>query len=100
MVNLGIRVFDSYTLQDILGELPLVDQKLQENLESQTSKLIQSLDAKSKSELQEIRTQHMAAKQEMTKFSGAQAMDQSKIEMFHGFLSKYIAEIESRLDQK
>ncbi|MBM3903913.1 MAG: hypothetical protein FJ357_02045 [Thaumarchaeota archaeon] len=97
MVNLGIRVFDSYTLQDILGEAPPADKKLQERLENETSKLMQSLDAKSKSELQEILSQHLRAKQEITKFSGAQAMDQSKIEMFHEFLSKYIDAIESKI---
>jgi DNA-binding MurR/RpiR family transcriptional regulator len=97
MVNLGIRVFENYTLQDILGELPPADKKLEEKLESRTAKLIQSLGTKSKSELQEILLQHIQAKQEMTKFSGAQALDQSKIEMFHEFLSKYIAAIESKI---
>jgi hypothetical protein len=97
MVNLGIRVFESYTIQDILGEMPQADQKLQEKLEKETNTLIQNLDTKSKSELQEILSQHLKAKQEMTKFSGAQAMDQSKIEMFHEFLSKYITAIESKI---
>lgn len=98
MVNLGIRVFEIYTLQDILGETPPADKILQQKLEQQTATLIQNLDGKSKSELQEILSQHLRAKQEMTKFSGAQALDQSKIEMFHEFLSKYIKEIKSRLD--
>lgn len=100
MVNLGIQIFDIYTLQDVLGEIPSVDQKLKENLDKQTTKLIQNLDSKSKPELQEILAHHLKAKQELTKFSGAQAMDQAKIEMFHEFLSKYISEIRSRLDQK
>jgi len=97
MVNLGIRVFDRYVIQDILGESPPADKKLQEILEDEISKLIQNLDAKSNSELQEILSQHLKAKQEMTKFSGAQALDQSKIEMFHEFLSKYITAIESKI---
>ncbi|WP_100182681.1 hypothetical protein [Candidatus Nitrosotenuis aquarius] len=97
MVNLDIRVFENYTIQDILGEMPQADQKLQEKLEKETNTLIQNLDTKSKSELQEILSQHLKAKQEMTKFSGAQAMDQSKIEMFHEFLSKYITAIESKI---
>ena len=97
MVNLGIRVFESYTLQDILGEYPPADKKLQEKLKNQTSTLIQNLGTKSKSELQEILSQHLNAKQEMTRFSGAQALDQSKIEMFHEFLAKYIAAIESKI---
>lgn len=97
MVNLSIRVFESYTLQDILGEIPPADQKLQEKLLQQTTILIQKLDGKSKSELQEILSEHIKAKQEMTKFSGAQALDQTKIEMFHGFMAKYISAIELRL---
>ena len=97
MVNLGIRVFERYTIQDILGEMPQADQMLQEKLEKETNTLIQNLDTKSESELQEILSQHLKAKQEMTKFSGAQAMDQSKIEMFHEFLSKYITAIESKI---
>ncbi|MGQ0606382.1 MAG: hypothetical protein ACT4OD_05470 [Candidatus Nitrosotenuis sp.] len=100
MVNLDIRVFESYTLQDVLGEMPSADQQLQQKLEQQTTKLIQNLDSKSKLELQEILSQHLKAKQEITKFSGAQALDQSKIEMFHEFLSRYIEEIKSRLDHK
>lgn len=100
MVDLGIRIFESYTIQDILGEIPAADSKLQEKLRSQMSGLIQNLNNKPKSELQEILAQHLKAKQELTKFSGAQAMDQAKIEMFHEFLSKYISEIRSRIDQK
>jgi hypothetical protein len=98
MVNLSIRVFENYTLQDVLGEMPPANQQLQQKLEQQTTKLIQNLDNKSKLELQEILSQHLMAKQEMTKFSGAQALDQSKIEMFHEFLAKYIMAIKSRLD--
>ncbi len=98
MVNLSIRVFDSYTLQDILGESPQADQRLREKLENETTSLIHNLQSKSNSELQDILSQHILAKQEITKFSGAQALDQSKIEMFHEFLSKYIAEIEKRIN--
>ncbi|NDF25379.1 MAG: hypothetical protein EB149_05280, partial [Thaumarchaeota archaeon] len=73
--------------------------KLKEDLGKETDILIQNLAKKSKSELQEILTQHVKAKQEMTKFSGAQALNQDKIEMFHSFLAKYIKEIEFRIDQ-
>lgn len=98
MVNLSIRVFDSYTLQDILGESPQADQRLREKLENETTSLIHNLQSKSNSELQDILSQHILAKQEITKFSGAQALDQSKIEMFHEFLSKYIAEIQKKIN--
>ena len=98
MVNLSIRVFDSYTLQDILGESPEADEKLRAKLENETTSLIHNLQSKSNSELQDILSQHILAKQEITKFSGAQALDQSKIEMFHEFLSKYIAEIQKKIN--
>ena len=98
MVNLEIRVFDSYTVQDILGEAPPADSNLRQKLDSQMTLLIQSLNEKPKSELQSILSQHILAKQEITKFSGAMALDQSKLEMFHEFLSKYISEIKSRLE--
>ena len=97
MVNLEIRVFDSYTIQDILGEAPPADSKLRQKLDFQITSLIRSLGAKPKSELESILSQHILAKQEITKFSGAMALDQSKLEMFHEFLSKYISEIQSRL---
>lgn len=97
MVDLRIRVFENYTLQDVLGESPSADSILRQKLESETSSLIKNLDAKSKTELKEILSQHLRAKQEMTKFSGAMALDQSKLEMFHEFLAKYLSEIESRL---
>lgn len=99
MVNLGIQVFEIYTLQDILGEVPLADKKLEEKLGKETDTLIQKLEQKSKSELQEILSQHINAKREMTKFSGAQALNQDKIEMFHSFLAKYISAIEFRIDR-
>ena len=98
MVNLSIRVFDSYTLQDILGESPQADEKLWKKLVNETTNLINDLQSKSDSELQDILSQHILAKQEITKFSGAQALDQSKIEMFHEFLSKYIAEIQKKIN--
>lgn len=98
MVNLEIRVFDSYTVQDILGEEPPADSKLRQKLDSQITSLVQSLDEKPKSELQSILSQHILVKQEITKFSGAMALDQSKLEMFHEFLSKYISAIESQLN--
>lgn len=97
MANLSLRVFDHYTLQDILGEAPPYNSKLEEKLESEITILIKNLDKMSKSDLDETLSQHLRAKQEMTKFSGAMALDQSKIELFHQFLAKYIAAIESRL---
>jgi len=97
MVNLGIKVFENYTLQDVLGEAPPADQKLEERLNQEITALIQNLGQKSEAELQKILSQHLRAKQEMTKFSGAQALDQTKIEMFHRFLAKYISAIESQL---
>ena len=97
MVNLAIRVFDSYTIQDVLGEIPQADAKLRQNLESEVSFLIKKLDGKPKSELQQILSQHHRAKQEITKFSGAMALSQDKLEMFHEFLAKYLSEIESRI---
>ncbi len=97
MVDLSIQVFESYTLQDVLGEAPPANEKLRQNLEFTMSSLIKNLDNKSSPELQKILSQHLRAKQEITKFSGAMALDQSKLEMFHEFLAKYISEIESRL---
>ena len=63
MVNLSIRVFDSYTLQDILGESPEADEKLRAKLENETTSLIHNLQSKSNSELQDILSQHILAKQ-------------------------------------
>lgn len=100
MVNLEMHVFESYTIQDILGEAPPADSNLRQKLDSQITSLIQSLDEKPKSELESILSQHIRAKQEITKFSGAMALDQSKLEMFHEFLSKYISEIQSQINQK
>ena len=97
MVDLSIQIFESYTLQDVLGEIPPANAKLRQNLESNVFSLIKKLDSKPNPELQKILSQHIRAKQEITKFSGAMALDQSKLEMFHEFLSKYISEIQSRL---
>ena len=97
MVDLSIRVFESYTLQDVLGEEPPADSGLRESLESKVSSLITKINDTPKTELEQIHTRHLRAKKEMTKFSGAMALNQDKIEMFHEFLSKYLLAIESKI---
>ena len=99
MVNLALQVFENYTMQDILGEAPQVSKKLEEELDLETKTLIKNLETKTKNDLQSILSHQIKVKQEITKFSGAQAMNQAKIEMFHVFLDKYISQIESRLAQ-
>lgn len=98
MVDLAIRIFESYTLQDVLGEVPPIDSKLRQNLEYEVSSLITRLNDMPKPELEKIMSQHLKAKQEITKFSGAMALNQDKLEMFHEFLSKYISAIKSQLN--
>lgn len=92
-----MKVFENYSLKDVLGEAPSADSNLRQKLGSEISSLIKNLDGKSKSELQQILTNQLKVKQEMTKFSGAMALDQPKIEMFHEFVAKYIKEVESKL---
>ena len=96
---MALQVFENYTMQDILGEAPQVSKKLEEELDLETKKLIKNLETKTKNDLQSILSHQNKVKQEITKFSGAQAMNQAKIEMFHIFLDKYISQIESRLAQ-
>ena len=97
MVDLNLRVFENFTLKEVLGETPQADSTLRQKLENETTSLIQDLDKKSKFELEQILSDQLKVKQEMTKFSGAMALDQPKIEMFHEFVAKYIKEIESKL---
>lgn len=97
MVDLNMKVFENYLLKDVLGETPPADSNLRQKLGSEISSLIKNLDGKSKSELQQILSNQLKVKQEMTKFSGAMALDQPKIEMFHEFIAKYIKEVESKL---
>lgn len=92
-----MKVFENYLLKDVLGETPPADSNLRQKLGSEISSLIKNLDGKSKSELQQILSNQLKVKQEMTKFSGAMALDQPKIEMFHEFIAKYIKEVESKL---
>ena len=96
---MALQVFENYTMQDILGEAPQVSKKLEEELDLETKTLIKNLETKTKNDLQSILSHQNKVKQEITKFSGAQAMNQAKIEMFHVFLDKYISQIESRLAQ-
>jgi hypothetical protein len=98
MVDLAIQIFENYTLQDVLGEAPPADSKLRQSLESEVSSMITKLNDTPKPELEKILSQHLKAKQEMTKFSGAMALNQDKLEMFHEFLSKYISAIKSQLN--
>jgi hypothetical protein len=97
MADMDLQIFDNFTLKEVIGEKPPADSTLRQKLEHEVSSLIKELNKKSKSELQEILSNQFKIKQEMTKFSGAMALDQPKIEMFHEFVAKYIKEIESRL---
>lgn len=99
MADLNMPVFENYTIKEVIGQIPPADSILQEKLEKKTSSLIKNLGNKSKSELQQILSDQLKVKQEITKFSGAMALDQPKIEMFHQFIAKYIKEIETRLQQ-
>ncbi|MBI5697429.1 MAG: hypothetical protein HZC29_02810 [Thaumarchaeota archaeon] len=97
MADLNMSVFENYTIKEVIGETPPADSILREKLEKETSSLIKDLDTKSKPELQKILSDQLKIKQEITKFSGAMALDQPKIEMFHHFIAKYIKEIKTRL---
>ena len=68
MVNLEIKVFENYTMQDILGEAPQVSKKLEEELDLETKKLIKNLETKTKNDLQSILSHQNKVKQEITKF--------------------------------
>ena len=97
MADLNLKVFENFTLKDVLGENPPADSNLRQKLENETASLIKNLEEKSRLDLEQILSDQLKVKQEMTKFSGAMALDQPKIEMFHEFVAKYIAQIESRL---
>lgn len=98
MADLNMSVFENYTIKEVIGQTPPADSILRENLEKETSSLIKDLATKSKPELQKILSDQLKVKQEITKFSGAMALDQPKIEMFHHFIAKYVKEIETRLN--
>ena len=99
MVNLNMKVFESFTFKEIIGEVPPLGSEIKTKLENEFSILTKSLENKNQIELQEILQEQIKIKLELDRLSGAKALSQPKIQMFSEFLTKYVKEIESRLTQ-
>ena len=99
MVNLNLKVFESFAFREIIGETPPLEPEMRAKLEKEFSTLAKNLEKKNQTELQDILQEHLTIKRELDKLSGAMALSQPKIQMFTEFLTKYIDAVESRLRQ-
>lgn len=97
MVNLNMRVFESFAFKDIIGEIPPAGPEMTKKIETEVQSLIKNLTNKNQKDLEETLAEQLRIKRELVRLSGAMALSQSKIRLFIEFITKYIAEIESRL---
>ncbi len=98
MVNLKMRVFESFALMDIIGETPPVGPEMTRKIEAEMLSLVKNLTNKNQKGLEETLTEQLKIKRELVRLSGAMALSQPKIQLFIEFITKYIAEIESKLN--
>lgn len=97
MVNLNMRVFESFTFKDIIGEIPPAGPEMTKKIETEVQSLIKNLTNKNQKDLEETLAEQLRIKRELDRLSGAMALSQSKIRLFIEFITKYITEIESGL---
>ena len=97
MVNLNMKVFESFAFREIIGETPPLEPEMRTRLEKEFTKFTKNLEKKNQAELQDALQEQLKIKRELDRLSGAMALSQPKIQMFYEFLIKYVKEIESRL---
>ena len=95
MIDLDSKVFGKFTKKEIIGETP--NNLTLETFEKQLKEMLENLNSKNSSELEEILDSSKNIRNHLGSITGAMALDQKKIRLCIDFLSKYIIEIESRL---
>ncbi|HSA98745.1 MAG TPA: hypothetical protein VLF17_06670 [Candidatus Nitrosotenuis sp.] len=98
MVDLNMRVFESFAFKDIIGETPLAGPEMEKKIETEVRSLVKNLTNKDKKDLEKTLAEQLKIKRELDRLSGAMALSQSKIRLFVEFITKYISEIESKIN--
>jgi len=98
MVDLNMRVFESFAFKDIIGETPFAGPEMAKKIETEVQSLVKNLTNKDKKDLEKALDEQLKIKRELDRLSGAMALSQSKICLFVEFITKYISEIESKLN--
>ena len=98
MVDLNMKVFETFTFKEIIGEMPPLGPEMTRKIETEVLSLVKSLANKNQKDLEETLAEQLIIKRELVRLSGAMALSQPKIHLFIEFITKYIAEIESRLN--
>ena len=93
-----MRVFESFSFKDIIGETPPAGPEMTKKIEIEMQSLIKNLKDKNQKDLEGILAEQLGIKRELDRLSGAMALSQSKIQLFIEFITKYILEIESKLN--
>ena len=97
MVNLNMKIFENFTFKEIIGDTPPLEPEMRTKLEKEFSALTKNLENKSQTQLQETLQEQLKIKRQLDRLSGAMALSQPKMDMFHEFLIKYIKEIKLKL---
>lgn len=98
MVDLNMRVFESFAFMDVIGEMPPAGPEMTKKIETEVLSLVKNLANKNQKDLEQTLAEQLGIKRELVRLSGAMALSQSKIHLFIEFMTKYIAEIESKLN--
>lgn len=97
MVDLNMRVF-GFSFKDVIGDAPsLYD--VRDRLEADFGSAMGDLEGKSRAQLEAILEQYTRAKRELDVRAGSMALSHEKIEVFTGFVSRYVSAVRDRLEK-
>ncbi|MBI5147111.1 MAG: hypothetical protein HZA84_07845 [Thaumarchaeota archaeon] len=97
MVDLNRKVLGTFTMKEILGEIPPPDDIFRKRLDSSFQSLVKNIQTAERIELEKTLDEHTEIKRDLDKLTGAMALSREKIELVLEYLAKYINAIKSRL---
>ena len=98
MVDLNKKVLESFTMKEILGEIPSLDDTFRKKLDSSFQSLMKNIQTTERAELEKTLDKHIEIKRDLDRLTGAMALSREKIELVLEYLIKYTGAIKSRLD--
>jgi len=95
LLELTKKVFGNIMTQEIIGSKPSISE-IKIRFEKELEILIKNLESISKENLENILEQQKISQRHVNTRPGAMALNQSKIEMFNDYNSKYLKKINEK----
>lgn len=98
MVDLNMRVFESFAFKDVYGEVPRLSE-IKSRLESEFESAVNKLGGKNRDQLESILEEQMQIKRELDIRAGSMALPQDKLVLFTDLVSQYVGAIRAALEK-